>query len=317
MFLTVFDNKLIFSQYFIYKHYFESYHMNESPYNIRTTCYNKIMKPIHIQNTNISDLELYKENSETPLRRINEPDPGVFIAESALVMERAINAGFEPISVLLDEEALNNCSPLLNRPEFNNTPVYILPKEELIKITGYNITRGVLSLMSRKRVPDIESILSNPQINRIAVLEEVTNPTNVGAIFRSAAALFIDAVLLTGGCADPLYRRCLRVSMGNVFSVPWTYIDIYPYDNLPLVLKKYNYTSASLALNDNSISIEDPILKSTDKLALILGSEGYGLKVETINASDHVVKIPMAEGVDSLNVAAASALAFWEITRRH
>jgi len=266
---------------------------------------------INTINEDITELELYKETSETPLRRLNEPNPGVFIAETGLVMERAINAGFTPISVLLDKDALHANEELLNRHEYVNTPVYVLPKDKLVNITGYNITRGILSLMNRKPLIDASMLLSNPNIKRVAVLEDVTNPTNVGAIFRSAAALFIDAVIITPGCADPLYRRTLRVSMGNVFNIPWAYTR----EELNPLLHSHGFTTASLALTDKSISIEDSRLKVADKLALFMGSEGYGLAQKTINTSDYVVKIPMASGVDSLNVAAASALAFWEITR--
>lgn len=269
------------------------------------------MKLIEVKNNEINELNLYKETSETPLRRLNEPDPGVFIAETGLVMERAINAGFSPVSVLLDSEAYKNNEKLLNRKEYRDTPIYMLPREELIKITGYNITRGILSLMKRKTLSSANELLSIPNVKRIAVLEEVTNPTNVGAIFRSAAALFIDAILLTPGCADPLYRRTLRVSMGNVFNIPYSYIK----EDINTLLHQHGYISASLALSDNAISIEDPRLKSSDKLALLLGNEGYGLTAKTIETSDYVVKIPMATDVDSLNVAAASALAFWEVTR--
>ena len=261
----------------------------------------------------IPDLELYKDPSETPLRRLYEPEPGVFVAESALVIERAVDAGYKPMSVLVDEAVLENCMSLLSRPEYDGCPIYVLPKSQIGSIVGYNITRGILSLMRRKDNTSAADLLEHlgDKKSRIVVLEEVTNPTNVGAIFRSAAALYIDAVLLTSGCADPLYRRTLRVAMGNVFTMPWAYCD---KDYIDLLHDK-GYKCASLALNDKSISIEDPLLKNEKRLAMLMGSEGYGLDKTTIEASDYVVKIPMAEGVDSLNVAAASALAFWEVTR--
>ena len=270
------------------------------------------MKPIYIEDTNIPELELYKEKSEVQLRRINEPNPGVFIAESALVIERALAAGYTPISVLADPSVYKSSPELMDTIELmDNVPIFILPQEQLIEFAGYNITRGILSAMKRTSLPSISDILTTPSIKRIAVLENVVNPTNVGAIFRSAAALFIDALLLTPACSDPLYRRALRVSMGNVFMVPWTYTS----KDINSICHEYGFKTASMALNHKSISIEASILKSEPKLALFMGSEGYGLSEKTITESDYVVKIPMAEGVDSLNVAAASALAFWEITR--
>lgn len=267
---------------------------------------------IKIQDINIPELSLYRDYNENQLKKINEPNPGVFIAETEIVTERAIEAGYEPISMLLDEGVRINGHDLMLK--CNHIPIYIAEHEKLVNMTGYNLTRGVICAMKRKPLEDAGRLLLNT--NRIAILEEVMNPTNVGAIFRSAAAMGINAILLTGGCADPLYRRAIRVSMGNVFNVPWTYIKGSCNDEIER-LKEDGFFTGALALNDNSISIADPILKEQKKIALVLGTEGTGLRKETIEACDAAVKIPMKEGIDSLNVAAASAVAFWEIQKSH
>lgn len=274
-----------------------------------------------INELNIPELSLYKETSEVQLLRLYEPNPGVFIAESSLVIERALNAGFVPISALIEEinstsQTISNAilpsdiEVILDRPEFSDIPVYAAPLNLLQSITGYNLTRGILSVMQRKPLEPLDAFLNNPNMKRLAVLESVVNPTNVGAIFRNAAALGIDGVILTGNSSDPLYRRAIRVSMGNVFQIPWT----ISHGTIVEQLKNQGYKTVALALNDNSISISDPSLKISDKIALFLGSEGYGLSNPTIEQCDYVAKIPMTDGVDSLNVAAASALAFWEIS---
>ena len=265
---------------------------------------------IKIQDMNIPELSLYRDYNENQLKKINEPYPGVFIAETGLVVVRALEAGYEPISMLLDEGVRINVHDLMLN--YNHIPIYTAGHEKLINMTGYNLTRGVLCAMKRKPLEDSYGLVSDKK--SIAVLEDVMNPTNVGAIFRSAAAMGINAMLLTKGCADPLYRRAIRVSMGNVFNVPWTYIKGSCYEEIER-LKKHGFFTGALALNDNSISIADPILKEQKKIALVLGTEGTGLCMETINACDAAVKIPMKEGIDSLNVAAASAVAFWEIQK--
>lgn len=265
---------------------------------------------IKIQDINIPELSLYRDYNENQLKRINEPNPGVFIAETELVVLRAIEAGYEPISMLLEEGVLiNGHLPMI---EYKHIPIHTAGHETLVRLTGYNLTRGVLCAMRRKELEDAKGLCTG--MNRIAILEDVMNPTNVGAIFRSAAAMGIDAVLLTGGCADPLYRRAIRVSMGNVFNVPWTYINGSCGDEI-LRLKENGFFTGALALTDKSLSIADPILKRQRKIALVLGTEGTGLREDTIMACDAAVKIPMREGIDSLNVAAASAVAFWEIRK--
>ena len=242
-------------------------------------------------------LSVFSGLNEPQLKTINEPDCGVFIAESLKVIERALAAGYEPLSVLADEKMLEYACIC--------DSVFTAPHEELKKITGYELTGGILCCMRRKKAPSVEDVCKNAR--RVAILERVMNPTNVGAIIRSAAAMNIDVVLLTPDCSDPLYRRAARVSMGTVFQIPWTYIDN------SLDIKKLNFKTAAMALTDRTIAISDSKLKAEENLAIILGSEGDGLLPETISGSDYVVKIPMREIVDSLNVAAASAVAFWEL----
>ena len=248
--------------------------------------------------------DIYTINKETQLAHIYEPEPGLFIAESPKVIMRALDAGYEPESFLIeegmeDDEAKN----ILQRCP--NVPVYREAPETMKSLRGYELTRGMLSAMRRKMPPHPEDLLNTAK--RILVLEEVENPTNVGAIFRSAAAIGLDAVLLTKGCADPLYRRAARVSMGNVFNIPWTYIEDAND------VQKFGFKTAALALRDNTIDITDKILKNENKLAIILGTEGEGLKDKTIESADYAVKIPMKEGVDSFNVSVAAAIAMWEI----
>lgn len=257
------------------------------------------------------ELDIYARYSEVQLLRINEPKPGIFIAESPKVVERALDAGYEPISMLVEHKHIETqAKELIAR--CGDIPVYTAEYDVLTKLTGFALTRGMLCAMKRRTLPTVEEVCSNTR--RIAVLENVVNPTNVGAIFRSAAALHMDAVLLTPGCSDPLYRRASRVSMGTVFQVPWTYIPKGDWaENSMETLKKLGFLTAAMALSDRSVSIADPALSQEEKLAIILGTEGDGLAASTIAACDYTVKIPMSHGVDSLNVAAASAVAFWQL----
>ena len=245
---------------------------------------------------------------EPQLLHYYEPERGIFIAESPLVIGRALDADYQPLSLLVDESELK--APDLDiMSRCGDVPVYTAEPELLTQIIGFKLTRGTLCAMRRKELPPAETLCKNAR--RIAVLENVLNPTNVGAIIRSAAALNIDAVLLTNGCSDPLYRRSARVSMGTVFQIPWTYVG----DDYISVLHKLGFKTAAMALCEDSVNIDDNNLMSEPKLAVILGSEGYGLCDETIKSSDYTVMIPMTHGVDSLNVAAASAVAFWQLGR--
>ena len=287
---------------------------------------------IRITDFTAHELDIYARLSENDLLSRHKPEEGIFIAESPNVIERALNAGCVPISVLIEEKELKKgTSKILTRPECENIPVYTAPFEVLSQLTGFQLTRGLLCAMRRPALPNVEEICENAR--RIVVLENVVNPTNVGAIFRSAAALNMDAVLLTAGCSNPLYRRASRVSMGTVFQIPWTYIcpDIpkkspenlkykmtnthpprWPEDGMRQ-LKELGFKTAAMALSENSVSIDNKELMKEDKLAIILGTEGDGLADTTIANCDYTVKIPMAHGVDSLNVAAASAVAFWQL----
>lgn len=267
---------------------------------------------ISITNLNTPDLRVYHEYSENQLFHINEPDFGIFIAESPKVIGRALDAGYESISLLLEKdqtekEAEEIIARITNRFDI---PVYVAESEVLTQITGFHLTRGVLCAMRRKELPSVADVCQKAR--RVAVLENVTNPTNLGAIVRSAAALGMDAVLFTHGCTDPLYRRAARVSMGTVFQVPWTFL---PEGKEFESLKELGFKSVAMALRNDTKDISDDELRRTDKLAIFLGAEGDGLLPETICACDYCVKIPMAHGVDSLNVAAASAVAFWELSK--
>ena len=259
------------------------------------------------------ELDIYARTSEVQLLRYNEPAPGFFIAESPKVIERACNAGYEPVSFLVEHKDLEGeAKELLER--FPEIPVYTAEYETLVKMTGYALARGMLCVMRRRALSSIEEICQNAR--RIAILENVVNPTNVGAIFRSAAALGIDAVLLTGGCSDPLYRRAARVSMGTVFQVPWTILETKDWPEHTMEqLRKMGYHTVAMALKEDSLRPDDEKLHNVEKLAIILGTEGEGLAADTIADCDDTVCIPMAHGVDSLNVAAASAVAFWELCK--
>ena len=270
---------------------------------------------IEITDINIPELDIYARLSEVQLRRLYEPQAGVFLAETATVIARALEAGYEPVSFLADQQKLRDLEPFA--PWTTRVPVYVAAHELLKQLTGFELTRGLLCAMRRKELSAPDGLLANA--HRVAVLENVMNPTNVGAIFRSAAALNMDAVLLTAGCADPLYRRAIRVSMGTVFQIPWTYLDGRAEEGaLPGIrrLRENGFLTVSMALCDDSLSIRDPRLHAAEKLAVILGTEGDGLSDMTIADSDYTVRIPMAHGVDSLNVAAASAVAFWELGKR-
>lgn len=269
-------------------------------------------KIITISDFDAPELDVYARLNEVQLFRYNEPQKGIFVAESPAVIERAMDAGCIPVSFLMEEKYVEGKgSALLKR--FPEAPCYVAPLEILERLTGFKLTRGMLCAMNRLDLPSAEEILK--EARRIVILENVVNPTNIGAIFRSAAALGIDAVLLTKACCDPLYRRSARVSMGTVFQIPWTYIEgEWPKDGLAF-LKEKGFKTAAMALCDDTIALGDSSLHNIEKLAIIMGTEGDGLCQSTIADSDFTVKIPMANGVDSLNVAAASAVAFWELTK--
>lgn len=278
------------------------------------------MPIIELTDFNAPELDIYARLKENQLQHYFEPAPGLFIAESPNVIERALNSGCKPYSILVESSQLNkDAAKIISR--CGDIPVYTAPLEVLTRLTGFQLTRGLLCAMYRPALPSVEEICKNAR--RIAVLENVMNPTNVGAIFRSAAALGMDAVLLTSGCSDPLYRRASRVSMGTVFQIPWTYFDKKEFstdieissNNYVMKLKQLGFTTAAMALKEDSTPVDNPVLKTYDKLAVILGTEGEGLCEETIDACDYTVMIPMAHGVDSLNVAAASAVAFWNLVK--
>ena len=271
---------------------------------------------IEITDFNASELDVYARLNENQLINRHEPEKGLFIAESPKVVERALNAGYTPVSLLLERKHITGeASEIIAR--CGDIPVYTADFNILTQLTGFQLTRGVLCAMRRRPLPSVAEVCAGAR--RIAILENVMNPTNVGAIFRSAAALNMDAVLLTPACSNPLYRRASRVSMGTVFQVPWTYLggefneaSGWPYPGLE-ELKRLGFKTAAMALNDDSVSIDDPALMAEEKLAIILGTEGDGLADSTIADCDYTVKIPMSHEVDSLNVAAASAVAFWQL----
>ena len=258
------------------------------------------------------ELDVYARLREVQLLNRQDPEQGIFIAESPRVIERALDAGCVPLSFLVEKKHLEQeARTLMERcPE---SPFYTAEFDVLTQITGYKLTRGMLCAMRRPKPLSVEEVCAGT--HRIAILENVVNPTNVGAIFRSAAALNMDAVLLTPDCSDPLYRRSISVSMGTVFQIPWTYLPedaSWPEEGMKL-LKESGFKTVSMALRNDSVEINDPVLHAEERLAVILGTEGEGLASTTIADSDYTVKIPMSHGVDSLNVAAASAVAFWEL----
>ena len=255
------------------------------------------------------ELDVYARLSEAQLLNRFEPEKGLFIAESPKVIERALDAGCQPVSVLVERKHLEGqAQPILHR--CGDIPVYTAEFDVLTQLTGFQLTRGMLCAMRRPPLPTVEAVCSGAR--RIAVLENVMNPTNLGAIFRSAAALNMDAVLLTPACSNPLYRRAIRVSMGTVFQIPWAYLETGS-ESAPARLKALGFRTAAMALRDNAVSLRDPCLAAAEKLAIFLGTEGDGLSSDTIDGCDYVVRIPMSHGVDSLNVAAASAVAFWQL----
>lgn len=282
---------------------------------------------IEIKDFNAPELDVYARLTEAQLLNKDHPEDGMFIAESPKVIGRALDAGYTPVSVLVEQRQLeenDETRQVLRRYENTDIPIYTADFDVLAKLTGFKLTRGMLCVMRRRPLQNYLELCAGK--SRIAILENVMNPTNVGAIFRSAAALHMEAVLLTPGCSDPLYRRASRVSMGTVFQVPWTSIQdeneircqreiLWPKQAIT-ELKQMGYKIAALALTDDSVSIDDPNLMQEEKLAVILGTEGDGLMQETMELCDYTVKIPMAQGVDSLNVAAASAVAFWQLGKR-
>ena len=261
-------------------------------------------------------LDVYARLTENQLVNRANPENALFIAESPKVIERALDDGYEPVSLLMEKKHIDGqASGVISR--CGDVPVFTAPLPVLTQLTGFPLTRGVLCAMKRKPLRPVEEVCAGAKV--IAILENVMNPTNVGAVFRSAAALGIDAVLLTPACSDPLYRRSVRVSMGTVFQIPWTRLGTqiadWPENGMNL-LHALGFKTAALALRDDSVSIDDPALAAEEKLALVLGTEGEGLADCTIASCDYTVRIPMSHGVDSLNVAAASAVAFWQLGRR-
>lgn len=267
------------------------------------------MNIIEINEFQAPELDVFARLTEAQLLNHHMLKEGMFIAESPKVIMRALDGGYEPISILVEKgnlsgetvEVIERCGDI---------PIFTADFDVLTNLTGYMLTRGMLCAMKRRAQPSADELLQ--KYDRVVVLEDVMNPTNLGAIFRSAAALGMDAVLLTPGCSNPLYRRSARVSMGTVFQVPWTYLQ----DGWTEQLKQSGFKTAAMALSDDSVSIDDPCLETVEKLAIVLGTEGDGLREMTVAKCDYTVKIPMSHGVDSLNVAAAGAVAFWQLRKR-
>lgn len=263
-------------------------------------------KIIEITDFLAPELDVYARLSENQLLNREFPEKGMFIAESPKVIERALDAGYEAVSCLMEKKHIDGeGKSILSR--IGNVPVYCAEFDVLTRLTGFKLTRGMLCAMKRKPLPTVKEICENKR--RIVILDKVMNPTNVGAIIRSAAALGMDAVILTEGCSDPLYRRAARVSMGTVFQIDWTFTSDDGFEDI----KALGFKTVAMALKDNSVSINDPRLSAENKLAIIMGTEGDGLSDSTISDCDYTVKIPMYHGVDSLNVAAASAVAFYQL----
>ncbi|HIQ99039.1 MAG TPA: RNA methyltransferase [Candidatus Scybalocola faecavium] len=261
-------------------------------------------------------LDIYARCTEGQLLNRHEPDKGIFIAESPMVIKLALDSGCEPISFLAEKRRLTgDTKAVLDRCE--NIPVFTAEFDLLTQLTGFKLTRGMLCAMRRPKPQNAARVCAGAR--RIAVLENIVNPTNIGAIFRSAAALYIDGVILTPACSDPLYRRAVRVSMGTVFQVPWAYMkDEYSWPHPAMEwLHSLGFKTAAMALNDHSRSIDDPQIMAEEKLAIVLGTEGDGLAEDTVADCDYTVRIPMSHGVDSLNVAAASAVAFWQLAAKN
>lgn len=271
---------------------------------------------IEITDLSAPELDVYARLTDGQLRSKQHSEQGIFIAENHKVVTHALNAGYTPISFLMERRHITGIAKELTE-RCGDVPIYTADRSVLEQLTGYQLTRGILCAMHRKPLPTVDDVCRDAK--RIAVLEGIVDPTNIGAIFRSAAALGMDGILLTPTCCDPLYRRAVRVSMGTVFQIPWTRIGDtnadWPQKGLALLSEK-GFKTAALALSDRSVSIEDPILTAEDKLAVIFGTEGDGLADATIAGCDYTVRIPMAHGVDSLNVAAASAVTFWQLRIR-
>ena len=262
---------------------------------------------MEITDFNAPELDVYARLTEAQLLNREHPEEGIFIAESPKVIERALDGGYEPLSFLMEKKHITGegAGILARCP---HVPVYTAEFDVLTRLTGFQLTRGMLCAMRRRPLPTVEELCRGGK--RIAVLEGVMNPTNMGAIFRSAAAFCVDAILLSSNCTDPLYRRAIRVSMGTVFQIPWTFDPHWPDTSM---LRDLGYKTVAMALREDSVSLRDPRLKAEERLAIVLGTEGDGLADLTITDSDYTVRIPMAHGVDSLNVASAAAVAFWEL----
>ena len=273
-------------------------------------------KIIEVTDLSAPELDVFARLTEAQLKNRRDPDKGIFIAESLKVIGHALDAGYEPLSFLMERRHIEGqARDLLAR--CRDVPVYTADRDILSSLTGYALTRGILCAMRRPRLRDAEAVCAGAR--RIALLEGIVDPTNLGAIFRSAAALGMDAVLLSPTCCEPLSRRAVRVSMGTVFQVPWAFLGNsakdWPHPGMETI-KNWGFKTAAMALDDRAVSIEDPRLSGEEKLAILLGTEGDGLSPDTISACDYTVMIPMSHGVDSLNVAAASAVAFWELRIR-
>ncbi|MCR5122470.1 MAG: RNA methyltransferase [Ruminococcus sp.] len=270
-------------------------------------------QPIEITDFELPALIPYRTTSEVQLMHYYEPEQGLFIAESPKVIRRALDAGYQPESFLIDKKFVTGqASDIIERCP--DVPVYTAAASVLSELTGFKLTLGAMCAMRRRPSAKPEEVLQGA--SRVAVLEDIMNQTNVGAIFRSAAALGFDAVLLTPACSDPLYRRSVRVSMGTVFQIPWAYLECSPPDYVDFLREK-GFAAAAMALRHDTVSVDDPKLAEEERLAVILGTEGEGLREETISACDYTIKIPMYHGVDSLNVAAASAVAFFSLSKKH
>lgn len=273
------------------------------------------MPVIEITHIDAPELAVFSHLTEAQLRNRLEPEQGIFIAESPKVIARALDAGCQPVSLLMERRKFNAAREIVER--CGDIPIYTGERALLAELAGYTLTRGILCAMRRPALPSVEELCANAR--RVAVLEGMVDATNVGAIFRSAAALHMDAVLVTPTCCDPLYRRAARVSMGTVFQIPWTRIGEdpgqWPHPGLDR-LHALGFETAAMALRDDALSIEDPRLMAAHKLAIVLGTEGDGLCAATIDGCDYTVRIPMSHGVDSLNVAAAAAVAFWQLRAR-
>ena len=272
---------------------------------------------IEITDFHVPQLDVYARLTEAQLLNKDHPEDGLFIAESPKVIGRALDSGYQPVSVLVEKKQVQEDKETIEiLKRCKEIPVYTAEFEILANLTGFKLTRGMLCAMRRRELPGLREVCNGCE--RIAILENVMNPTNVGAIFRSAAALHMDAVILTQGCSNPLYRRASRVSMGTVFQIPWTFVDNsvkWPEEGIK-ILREMGFKTAAMALKEDSVSIDDPDLMGEKKLAVLLGTEGDGLAQKTIADCDYTVMIPMSHGVDSLNVAAASAVAFWQLGKR-